>query len=194
MKEHRAIRNNPRQADTRIARCEWQGCHETGEYRAPKSRDELNSYRWFCLAHIREYNKSWNYYEGMNDRQVEEDLRHDTVWNRPTWQLGSNAGAFGPGNRTDPFSLFGDNGNDHRTNSSGNSTNTRPPVSKEEEHAYHTLGLRYPVTLEDIKVRYKELVKEHHPDANRGTPESEERLKEINQAYYVLRDTISAVS
>ena len=39
----------------------------------------------------------------------------------------------------------------------------------------------------EIKVRFKELVKRHHPDANGGDRSSEERLREIIQAYNYLK-------
>ena len=64
------------QSDTHL--CEWPDCDVVGKYRAPRSRDHLNSFRWFCMDHIRLYNKSWNYYDGMSDKQVEADLRDDT--------------------------------------------------------------------------------------------------------------------
>ena len=38
-----------------------------------------------------------------------------------------------------------------------------------------------------IKARYKELVKRHHPDANGGDRSSEDKLREIIQAYNYLR-------
>ena len=47
-----------------------------------------------------------------------------------------------------------------------------------------------PVTRETIKARYKNLVKRHHPDANGGDKDAEERLKTINQAYAALKDGI----
>jgi DnaJ-domain-containing protein 1 len=188
MKRKYAVDDNPGKPESPVQACEWPGCDEHGEHRAPKSRDEMNTYLWFCLAHIRQYNKSWNYYDGMNDSEVEQDKRHDTVWNRPSWQLGTNAGAFGFGSQADPFDLFGENG----SNPGPGDHVPRPPVSKEEENAYRTLGLEYPVNADDIKSRYKALVKEHHPDANKGAKASEERLKDINQAYHVLREALVA--
>jgi DnaJ-class molecular chaperone len=38
-----------------------------------------------------------------------------------------------------------------------------------------------------IKARYKEMVKRHHPDANGGDRSSEEKLREIIQAYNFLK-------
>ncbi len=48
-------------------------------------------------------------------------------------------------------------------------------------------NLSHPITLADVKTRYKELVKRHHPDANGGDKQAEERIKLINQAYTTLR-------
>ena len=49
------------------------------------------------------------------------------------------------------------------------------------------MGLCPPVTLEEIKTRYKTLAKKHHPDLNKNNPESEELLKKINMAYTILK-------
>ncbi len=53
-----------------------------------------------------------------------------------------------------------------------------------------TLGLSWPTTLEAVKTRYKELAKRHHPDANGGDRDAEERLKTINLAYAALRSRL----
>lgn len=187
------------QADEHERRCEWPSCADVGEYRAPRSRDELNVFRWFCLGHVREYNKSWNYYDGMSEIEVEEDVRRDTVWNRPTWQLGTQLGPDSFDKANDPFNLFtngrtGGNGasGQKKNGQESDETPVRPPINAEEERAYKTLELEYPVSVDDVKSRYKLLVKAHHPDANKGAKESEERLKVINQAYSVLRAALNA--
>ena len=73
--------------------CDHPGCTETGEFRAPKSRETLGEYFWFCLDHVREYNKAWNYFAGMSDVEVERIVRKDTVWDRPELAPGSLAGS-----------------------------------------------------------------------------------------------------
>jgi curved DNA-binding protein CbpA len=55
-----------------------------------------------------------------------------------------------------------------------------------------TLGLSWPTTLDEVKTRYKELAKRHHPDANGGSRDAEERLKTINLAYATLRSRLPA--
>ena len=64
-----------RLVDPGVQLCEWPDCAAEGEHRAPRSRDDMDSYRWFCLEHAREYNKGWNYFAGMSDDEVEADRR-----------------------------------------------------------------------------------------------------------------------
>jgi len=53
---------------------------------------------------------------------------------------------------------------------------------------YSMLGLRPDSSEEEIKKVYRKLAMQYHPDRNGGNPESEERLKEINEAYQILGD------
>ena len=69
-------------------RCDHPGCADAGEYRAPKSPDRLREYFWFCIDHVREYNKAWNFYAGLSELEIERMVRFDTVWQRQTWPLG----------------------------------------------------------------------------------------------------------
>ena len=56
-----------------------------------------------------------------------------------------------------------------------------------ERKAFDTLGLEIDATATEIKARFKELVKRHHPDANGGDRSTEDRLREIIQAYNYLK-------
>lgn len=145
-------------------------------YRAPKSRDALREYYWFCLDHIRAYNLAWNYYSGMSEADVERERRGDTVWHRPTWPF---SGRPDPDNMRDPFGLFDDDPEDRPAREA-----TTP-----EGQAMLVLGLTPPLSQATLKQRYKELVKQHHPDANGGDTSAEERLKTINHAYDLLKKT-----
>jgi DnaJ-class molecular chaperone len=64
----------------------------------------------------------------------------------------------------------------------------RPDARRDD--ALATLDLEQPYTRAELKRRYITLVKRHHPDANGGSKESEERLKSINQAYTYLLDQV----
>ena len=61
-----------------------------------------------------------------------------------------------------------------------------------QARAFDTLDLTPPVTLEELKTRYRQLVKRYHPDANGGDRTAEERFKAVSAAYAALRDGFSA--
>ncbi len=174
--------------------CEWPDCDCTGEHRAPRSRDEMNSYRWFCRDHAREYNKSWNYFAGMTDDQVEADRRADTVWRRPSWPLGDgpatadHARAFWRGEFTDPFGFFADGGEAHGAGPEPG-RDAGGQVGADVRKALGVFELSASATVIEVKARYKELAKRHHPDAAQGQGKDQgddATFKEINEAYRVI--------
>ena len=61
--------------DAPVRPCDYPGCLNAGEYRAPKSRTELNQYHWFCLEHVLAYNACWDFYKGMTPGQIEQQTR-----------------------------------------------------------------------------------------------------------------------
>ena len=56
--------------------------------------------------------------------------------------------------------------------------------------ALREMNLTYPLTVEALRARYKELCKLHHPDANNGDKQAEERFKRIGQAYKTLMESL----
>lgn len=161
--------------------CDFPSCSCRGEYRAPKSRSSLNEYWWYCLDHVRAYNATWDFYKGMSPGQIEEQTRADTQWQRPTWPLGRLGAKFiNEDALRDPLEGFGA----HRAHAADRS---RPATPSDLREPLSTLGLEWPVSLDAVKSRYKELAKRHHPDANGGDRAAEERLKTINLAYAAVR-------
>jgi hypothetical protein len=155
--------------------------------------DRLDVYYWFCLEHVRAYNTAWNYCAGMNDAEVEANIRADAVGRRPTWPLGELGGRFSRirfDRLREELGLFGDGGKDRAQN--GRRPGNGHEVASDHGKALLLFDLAPPVTMEVLKARYKELVKLHHPDANGGDKEAEERLKLINRAYATLRDALGA--
>ncbi len=175
--------------------CARPDCVASGIYRAPKSRDHLQDYVWFCLDHIREYNRAWDYYAGMDQCEIERHMREDVVGGRPTWPLG-RLGATGPARaRADPHGFrFAEHfmpedlvdalGGDRPKRKEPKGHNRR--LSREAK-ALAILDLKPPVNLDEVKARYKALAKKLHPDANGGDRSAEERMKVVNQAYSTLK-------
>ena len=157
--------------------CRVEGCSEPGDYPAPVARNRLSEHHWFCLDHVRAYNQAWDYFAGMNEAEIEAQRRADTTWQRPSWPFGKSDAHNGGYRVHDGFDFFTDEEPPWH----------RPRPQTEEQKALALLGLEEPVTIEDIKTRYKTLVKVLHPDANGGDPEAEERLKAVNQAYAALK-------
>lgn len=162
------------------------GCGAAGEYRAPKSRNFLSEYWWFCLEHVRAYNAAWDYYKGMTPGEIEAQVRADTSWQRPSWPLGRIGSAWDEEAVHDPLHLLATG----RVKRGAHVGAERAPAELREPLA--TLGLPWPTTLGAVKARYKELAKINHPDANGGDKMAEERLKTINLAYAVVRSRLTA--
>ena len=150
--------------------CEWPECRSEGDFRAPRSRSDLRNFRWFCLDHVRAYNQSWDYFAGLDETGIEEVLKRDQVWDRPTWPLGSSP--VGASNFSDPFGLFGER------------YEARPHTPRDV--ALTVLGLDDTASVEDIKIRYKSLAKKHHPDANNGSKNAEKKFIALKEAYNLL--------
>lgn len=53
---------------------------------------------------------------------------------------------------------------------------------------YKTLGVSKTASDQEIKKAYRDLAKKYHPDMNKGAKGAEEKFKEINEAYTVLKD------
>lgn len=160
--------------------CEKEGCESVGEFRAPKNSRTLKEYYWFCLDHVREYNKAWDFYRGMSLEEIEASRVSDITWNRPSWPVGSWRSLLENARYLDGIDpvLKG--------------TPRPPSLPPDVQKALATLALTLPLTMETLKVHYKKLAKRHHPDLNAGDKEAEERLKGVNEAYSVVKKYLDA--
>ncbi len=174
--------------------CDWPCCEGIGEFKAPKNRNDLRSYLWLCLDHIRIYNKQWNYYAGMSEQEIEEDRKRDTLWDRTTWPISGKDRNYNSTLTSPEFTQTCYN----YYNGDLSSFEINSDASMSEGDAFHLqepsalsalsiLGLKNPVTANEAKNSYKILVKRYHPDTNTEDPTAEEKFKELTKAYETLK-------
>jgi hypothetical protein len=175
--------------------CQWKGCRLPGLHRAPKGRGRDRDYYLFCADHIRLYNSSYNYFDGMTEAEVEHFQRGAVYGHRPTWKLGENSGT-----GTKPSKKAGENGAGASRQSDaqrfyawrarqtrGEHVRSGRQLKPLERKALETLGVGSGADRAKIKARFKELVKLNHPDSNGGDRACEDRLRDIIQAYNYLK-------
>ena len=180
--------------------CEHPDCRRPATARAPKSRDHMDEFYWFCAPHAAEYNKHWNYFEGMSDEEQERFRADAHTGHRPTWQFkasrmsreaaafaakfGSGAAGKGAGAYADAFGMFG-------AGASGQAQASAAPVGrtlgKLESRALAELDLEPNSDGATIRARYLDLVKRFHPDSNGGDRSTEDKLQRVIRAYKTLR-------
>ncbi len=171
--------------------CQWDGCEKGGLHRAPVGRHAEGQYFLFCFEHVKDYNKGYNYFSGLSDTEVARYQKEAVTGNRPTWTIGVNKNAkhapshtqarSGTSKVRDPFGFVEQGRNGERM------PERLRKLKPLEGKAFETMGLKANATASDIKTRYKELVKKHHPDANGGDRGSEERFRAVIQAYQLLK-------
>ena len=74
--------------------CDWSKCNKIGMYKAPIEKDNSKKFRLLCLEHIKEFNKSWNYFADMNNEEIENFVKSDLTWHKPTKSFGSSENFF----------------------------------------------------------------------------------------------------
>ncbi|WP_118134116.1 J domain-containing protein [Oceanicella sp. SM1341] len=180
--------------------CDHPGCEARGTYRAPRSPEQLNDYYWFCIDHVREYNRRWNFFQDLSGDELEQQIEADRLWGRPTWSFGRAAGRKPVNQHTDgqawrrfgfsdPMDVLGDNAtiNPGARAERAPEAPRRRMLPKTELRALEILDARDDMAKREIRRLYKDLVKNLHPDMNGGSREDEERLQEVFWAWEQIR-------
>ncbi len=168
--------------------CAHPGCPNHAAFRAPKSRKSLREYQYFCLEHIQEFNRQWDYFRGWSPEQINEQRARDAGWDNPTWKP-DKMGAIEERLRAAAEKMRGSFRSGTSAGDGSYEKQRTRYVSEEEQKrrdALSIFGLQENTTLNDIKTRYRTLVKKHHPDVNKS-PKAEERFKIIAEAYTLLK-------
>ena len=164
--------------------CDWENCKEPGSYKAPVERDNVRKYRLLFLKHIKIFNKNWNYFENMNDQEIEFFIKSDLTWHKSTKTFGSSDNF---------FNILWNNALDDKLNifkSSNFKEFKKTKVSQQDKDALRAMNLNEEVKWKQIHSKFKELVKKYHPDKNQGNKKFEDKLKKITLAYSQLKKTL----
>jgi len=162
--------------------CEWDNCKENGEFKAPLEKDNSKNYRWLCENHIKLFNKNWDYFNGMNQGEIEDFLKSDATWHRPTQKFGSSDNFFNilwNNALNDKFIYF-------KKEKSVNNFNLRK-LNEKDRDAFKIMDLEINSDWTNIQKKFKSLVKKYHPDGNSGNKQFEDKLKKITLAYSHLK-------
>ena len=162
--------------------CEWDNCKNNGEFKAPVERDNSKRYKWLCEEHIKLFNKNWNYFDGMSQVEIENFLKSDLTWHRPTQKFSSSDNFFSilwNNALSDKFNIFQDE-------KSVNNLKTRK-FSEKDKDAFIIMGLEFNADWSTVQKKFKTLVKKLHPDRNSGNKQYEDKLKKITLAYSHLK-------
>lgn len=142
----------------KVRLCDREGCDRPGDCPAPKSPNSPDRW-WFCQEHAGEYNRGWNYFEGLSAEEAaarEADERRDaggfTQSRHQQWA--------GPGDGT---------------------------RSRDEIRALEVLDLPVDTDFDEVRAAWRRLAKANHPDVRPGDAEAAARFQAIQAAYEVLR-------
>ena len=161
--------------------CEWDNCKKKGDFKAPTEKDNSKKFRLLCKEHIKAFNKKWNYFEGMSQNQIENFLKSDLTWHRPTQKFTSSDNFFNilwNNALSDKFKIFKD----------GSFKNIKQnKLCEKDKDAFRLMELEFNADWGTVQKKFKMLVKKFHPDRNSGNKEFEDKLKKITMAYSHLK-------
>ena len=143
---------------TQVRICDRHGCEEPGDRPAPKSPNSPE--RWyFCEKHAGEYNRNWNYFEGLTKQQKAEREQQERSQNAG-FSEAQHYGWGGPGDGS---------------------------RSADEMRALEILELDPDVEFGEMKKAWRRIAKENHPDVKPGDEEAAQRFQAGQAAWDVLR-------
>ena len=183
----RAKGTGPGAQETSLQSCQHRGCEKPGKYRAPMNPNNMEEFRWFCLAHVRQFNQKWNYYEhydtGTFDNPFassedgQEKPRGKTTEQRAWERMGIN----------NPHQVLGKNAtqNPGRGNALGGSRR----LTIAEKRAIVILEAKEYWNKEALRKQYKALIKTLHPDLNGGDRSHESQLQDVVWAWDQIKDS-----
>ena len=153
----RAYGETSREA-AKVRLCDRVDCTEAGDRPAPKAPNSPE--RWyFCEKHAAEYNKNWNYFQGLSKEEAAKRAAEE----------GRDASGF----RQSAHYEWAGSGDGSR--------------SRDEMRALDLFGLDAHAEFADIRKSYRARAKELHPDVNPGDEAAAAEFQKVQAAYDVLK-------
>jgi hypothetical protein len=186
----RSVRNKSASASEHTGpQCQWDGCARVGTHRAPVGSGAEGLYLLFCLDHVRQYNKGYSFTTAPSNTDVARYQKEATVGSRAT-----------RGTRVSqpteiPMPSTARSGSAKAVNARKSAAQRRAQAADLQKRklkvletkAFQTLGLSADAPPEEIRNRYKERLKMHHPDTNQGNRTSEDELRATIAAHKILK-------
>lgn len=138
--------------------CDREGCTEQGSCPAPKSPNSPD--RWmFCATHAAEYNRNWNYFEGLSEEEAQQREARER--------------ADAAGYTTSVHQKWAERGDEGR--------------SGDEMRALDLFDLSPEASMDDVRRAWRALAKETHPDVKPNDAEAAKRFHAGQAAFEILR-------
>ena len=138
--------------------CDRHGCEKPGDCPAPKSPNSPE--RWyFCQDHAAEYNRGWDYFEGL-DKEERAQREADEKRDNSGYKESAFHSWMGPGDGS---------------------------RSRDEMRALEVLELEPDADFELVKKSWRKMAKEFHPDVNQGDQEAAKKFQAAQAAFDVLK-------
>ncbi len=176
--------------------CEHPKCQTKATARAPQSPARRDEFYWFCQSHAAEYNKQWNFFEGMSEDAARAHVEADFYGHRPTWSFANGSTTRRRAERAakdfkdgfvDPFTIFGDRPPPGQERAQREAEDETAGMGRLQKRALETLSLDANATKAEVRKRYAELVRTYHPDSNGGDRSMEELLQKVVASYQILK-------
>jgi hypothetical protein len=196
------IRVNPpggrRKASDEARRCDHKGCDDRGVCKAPKpfaartiqvpgQRVATEDSHYFCQRHAAEYNRSYDFFEGMTESEITAFQASAGFGHKPTWRFAGGQAAKA-GATLNPRNWRG--ARDWLYHGPGSGSSTPSPQRERTRlqiRALDEMGLPHNAPAATIRERYGALVKQYHPDSNGGDRSMEHRLAIVIRAFKALK-------
>ena len=147
-----------------VQMCDYTGCSERADHPAPKAPNSPEKW-WFCQPHAGEYNRNWNFFQGMSSEEAKRHMKDDAA----TAAGFKTSGAYEWGGAKD------ENG-----------------LTNRERTAYDALELEHPTNEKELKAAYRSMAKIYHPDVNGDDPIAAEKFQAVQIAYDTLKAKVAS--